>query len=382
MKNYGESMADLEPEPAVLFETDGLIDIRAFTTMGLSAKPMTESPIGYFGTGLKYAMAVLVRLGMEPIVWIGKDKYTFRKVFTDFRGQGFDLLQMEVHKFRWLKSRFQDLPFTTQYGRNWELWMAFRELESNTRDEKGSTKVTRYSETGNTEGENGKTKILIRGQEIVDIFEKIGEIFLEGALREPLDNRKVQIFPGESQFIYWRGLKVLKPFHPTLHTYNFLGHLDLTEDRTIAWEYQAKQLLADDLVKSTNQEFIKKVLTCDEKHWEHGMDMPYYEKPSQAFRQVMYSNPARMNSKASDYLFKHEPSQVLDLKDNPDPAYPTPWRLDAFRILDAKGNTVFECPAGSKQGISAALPQKRWTTMAEHVIELMNEDSRDDDVPF
>ena len=43
--------------------------------MGVSAKPNTKSPIGYFGTGLKYAMAALVRLGTQPVVWIGLISY-------------------------------------------------------------------------------------------------------------------------------------------------------------------------------------------------------------------------------------------------------------------------------------------------------------------
>jgi hypothetical protein len=35
---------------AVVFETPGLIDMRAFTMMGMSAKPATQSPIGYLFT--------------------------------------------------------------------------------------------------------------------------------------------------------------------------------------------------------------------------------------------------------------------------------------------------------------------------------------------
>jgi hypothetical protein len=66
-----------EDTQQLVFETPGLIDLRAFTVMGFNAKPATENPIGYFGTGLKYAISVLCRLGTKPVVWIGQDKYTF-----------------------------------------------------------------------------------------------------------------------------------------------------------------------------------------------------------------------------------------------------------------------------------------------------------------
>ena len=44
----------------IVHENLGLIDPRAFTTRGLNAKPNTKSPIGYFGTGLKKALKLLL----------------------------------------------------------------------------------------------------------------------------------------------------------------------------------------------------------------------------------------------------------------------------------------------------------------------------------
>ena len=84
----------------VVFKTPGLIDIRAFTVMGLSSKPNSDSPIGKFGTGLKMAIAVLVRNGIPVTLWIGRTKYTFRKKRIKFRGEEtFEQILMikEVH---------------------------------------------------------------------------------------------------------------------------------------------------------------------------------------------------------------------------------------------------------------------------------------------
>ena len=55
----------------IVHSTPGLIDLRAFTTFGVNSKPNSKNPIGYFGTGLKYAVAVLARHKCPVTVWIG-----------------------------------------------------------------------------------------------------------------------------------------------------------------------------------------------------------------------------------------------------------------------------------------------------------------------
>ena len=44
----------------VNFGNNGAIELAAITTMGISVKD-SDNPIGFFGTGLKYALAVLLR---------------------------------------------------------------------------------------------------------------------------------------------------------------------------------------------------------------------------------------------------------------------------------------------------------------------------------
>jgi hypothetical protein len=54
----------------------GLIPMEAVTTMGVSAKE-GENPIGFFGTGLKYAIASLLRTSHKITIWRGLDRYDF-----------------------------------------------------------------------------------------------------------------------------------------------------------------------------------------------------------------------------------------------------------------------------------------------------------------
>jgi len=46
----------------IVFGNDGGLDLQAAMTFGVSAKE-TNNPFGQFGTGLKYAVAILLRTG-------------------------------------------------------------------------------------------------------------------------------------------------------------------------------------------------------------------------------------------------------------------------------------------------------------------------------
>jgi hypothetical protein len=54
-----------------IYSNPGALDLRALTIMGMNAKPNTDSPIGYFGTGLKYAVAIALRHGLTLTIWDG-----------------------------------------------------------------------------------------------------------------------------------------------------------------------------------------------------------------------------------------------------------------------------------------------------------------------
>ena len=49
----------------IIFENPGEIDPVAIITFGINVKE-SDHPIGFFGTGLKYALAILLREG-QPI---------------------------------------------------------------------------------------------------------------------------------------------------------------------------------------------------------------------------------------------------------------------------------------------------------------------------
>ena len=343
---------------AVVFETPGLIDIRAFTLMGVSAKPNSSNPIGKFGTGLKYAVAVLVRLGAEPIVWIGKDKYTFSKSPGEFRGVTYSGLRMRCDKFQLLRARYTDLPYTTDYGRNWEPWMVFRELESNTRDEAGTTWLdSRQSKV--IEGVEGCTRIIVDLPAFEKAYEKRGEIFLEGGAQQ---GEGVQVLEKASDHIYWRGLQVHKPYRPPMMTYNFLNHLDLTEDRTLSAEFYAKRALGQFVVEKADEETITKIVNAPEGVWEHELELPKEIKPSQAFHNVMQRHQRSAGASAWNYYSHHDPRPMVRAVDVFE-THMRPWRLENDTVVDAEDQPVFTAPYDYKG---------RWDPVARAILKLVN----------
>lgn len=251
----------------IVFETQGEIDIRSFTTFGINVKPNTESPIGYFGTGLKYAIAILTRNQSDRVqVLIGTDEYEFYCKSQSFRGRDFNFIKMRKRKSLLSRWRYIELPFTTEFGKNWEMWQAFRELESNTRDEGGST----YSTNEEVLPKSGVTKIIISNEEFVDCYDNRDQVFLPTADLELYDSSSIlEVYSKPSEYLYYRGLRVQKLDKPSMYTYNFLCDVDLTEDRTIKYYHWMLGHIVKHIMGSSNQELISSILGSDpEDHFE------------------------------------------------------------------------------------------------------------------
>lgn len=332
---------------AVVHVTPGLLDIRSITVMGLSAKPRSGNPIGMFGTGLKYAIATLCRHGCSPVLWIGQDKYTFVGREDRFRGQPFMKIRARLEKPSWARARYIDLPFTTEYGRFWRPWMAFREIEANTRDEGGET----YHDTAPVDriiGRDGATVIVVDLPEYVHAYMLKDETFLPGgrALLDPGGPPVEALEVGPRDKLYWRGLRVVDLDKPTVRTWNFICPLELTEDRTLKHLFMARAALARWLASECDDaRLIEDVITADGRHWEHRLEFEYHAgQPSPLFLDVYQRCKSRavgLASYASRWL-PTPPGQT------PWERHPRPWRLDdesePTALVDANGLVVMQRP--------------------------------------
>lgn len=249
----------------IVHETPGLIDLKAFTTFGINSKPNAINPIGYFGTGLKYAIAVLAREGCPVTVWIGEEPHVFYCEKTQFRDKEF--LQLRLKRQRGVTARWMstELPFTTELGKNWKIWQALRELHSNTLDENGKSYFARA-----IEGFPDTTRIVVEGDAYVDAFAKLDEIFLPGHSAQSAVYG-VECRDQPSKHAYYRGLRVLDLPRPALFTWNVLHSLSLTEDRTLQHPFMVEHYVGRHVLGSSDPAFIKQVLQAKEETFEHSI---------------------------------------------------------------------------------------------------------------
>lgn len=267
---------------AIVFKTPGLLDLRAITHMGMNSKPNVKSPIGYFGTGLKYAVAVLVRKGIQMSLVTEGTLYTFDCESEDFRGKQFEFIYMHNHS-RWNLRRDTELAYTTELGKTWELWQVFRELYSNTLDENGEiyTCDDVHAEWLKAKKDPMFTYIIVSGDEFVQEYHNRTNTFLPDASRNyDGTGYHVEHFGMSSKHIYYRGMRVHDLEKESKFTYNILHQIDLTEDRTAKYPFELERLIREHIITHEDEGMIKAVLRAPEGTFEQRLDFnSYHYKP-------------------------------------------------------------------------------------------------------
>lgn len=284
----------------IIFENPGLIDMRTINTFGVSVKE-SKNPIGMFGTGLKYALAVLLRTGHKVTIMRGNDAYVVTAREQAVRGQEFAVLHLND----------QPLPFTTHLGHTWKVWMAYRELYSNTLDEGGEV----YKAQGVVvEPSSGKTYVCVHGAEIEAVHHERHKYFLSGTpIHSDVD---VEVYEGRSDCVYYRGIRAMELERPSLFTYNLLSERELTEDRTIKSEWSAKVDIALQW-QASDHDSVRDVLLAPDGTYEHSFAFSEHYNVSEAFLRCceQYATDlARLNRSAAAVYEKKRPATTFASK--------------------------------------------------------------------
>lgn len=258
----------------ITFNNPGLIDIFAIKTFGISVKE-NDNAIGYFGTGLKYAIAILLREGQEISIFRGKEEFKFSTREVIVRKETFQVVTMNN----------EELGFTIDVGKNWELWQAYRELYANVLDEGGSVL------TGSVTFNENNTNIIVRGDKFREIHFNKDSFILSNDLvfRECLPGL-LNAFHGTTNSCFYKGFKVheLSEEMKFLYTYNMLANVKLTEDRTIKSTWDIKYYVALLFLQTKDEEMLKNVLLANESFYENTLDFAMMStKPSETFMKVM-----------------------------------------------------------------------------------------------
>jgi hypothetical protein len=260
----------------IVFTNQGEIDIAAISTFGVSVKE-GENPIGFFGTGLKYAIAVLLRTGHEVTIFSGTTEIKFGVRVGAVRGQEFKFVTMAV-----ADAAPVDIGFTTHLGAQWDLWMAYREIACNCMDESG----TGQKMMSMPEGMPDQTDIVIVGKPFEEIFYERHKYILEDEPYLVCGSMEIRRRGGSAYF--YRGVRVGQMPRECMYTYNDNQTLDLTEDRTIKHQWEPLERIASAVAKSDDVLFLKSILTADDSYQEHVLDFHQYGvSPSETFLRVV-----------------------------------------------------------------------------------------------
>jgi hypothetical protein len=254
----------------IVFENDGEIDLRAISQFGINVKS-GSSPIGFFGTGLKYALAVLMREGQEITIHSGMRTCVISKQADDFRGKSFEFITATTDGVS------QMLGFTTELGKNWPMWAAYRELACNCTDEAGNA----YETESEPFPVDGKTVIVVKGEAFEkehfsrgnNILQDEAFISIGGAL---------ELRNGQTNHIYYRGVRVHDTPRQTMFRYNILSDLALTEDRIC--KGSPNYVISKALLGCDDESLLMQVLSANDDWLEHDFDYHGWgATPSTAF---------------------------------------------------------------------------------------------------
>ena len=277
-------------------------------TMGASVKTGTN-PIGMFGTGLKYAIAVTLRDKGSIKIETNKHRYEFVPFVEKLRAQEITFIRCDIFdKNTGDQVAVKQLPMTTEYGKNWEPWMVMRELYSNTVDEGGE--VYDYDWNGGRDANlmpqplpAEYTRIVVDCPAIYDAWQTRHRYLIDTNRRPIWQGTFFSMYPGSNDAGFYRGIRTTKLESSSTYTYNVLINTTLTEDRTLdacTFQSRIRYGIKDCKDKDVIRAFLSAV--CTQGTWENKFDWDYVSLSSyeQEFREIACEMYRERISECSD----------------------------------------------------------------------------------
>lgn len=227
----------------IYFTNPGSLPIEAAITLGVNAKE-GPSAIGYFGTGLKYAIATILRNHGSISIATDGDTYTFSHQVSIIRNAPFKIVTY---------SKNGGTPvltgFTTDMGKNWTLENAYRELYSNAKDEGGDVYTKPPFSTGSC--------VVITTIGLDEVHEMRDSFILNSQhMKLLLSTPDIEVYNQISDTVFYRGIAAYKSSRPIKYTYNIKRQMTLTEDRTLASPYSMECEITSALQALSDEDFL------------------------------------------------------------------------------------------------------------------------------
>lgn len=282
----------------IVFHNPGVLPLDAIRLQGVSVK--RPGSFGRFGTGLKYAIATILRGGGSISLYTGGESYAFYTRSVEVKGEAFEQVCLSS------LPALEPLSFTTAYGRDWEPWMALRELACNARDEGGDWSAKDLPECFSPKDDT--TVIVVEWDQMEQAARFDGDLFATGEVLHETDDLRVMV--GPSQHLYYRGVRVMKLEKPSRFRYDLKAEMRLTEDRTLSWPWEAFNIIREHWLTCDDADLVAGALLTDRESLEDQLD--YTESstpPSRTFIDVVVAARDRKDGKlvksAREAFMKH-----------------------------------------------------------------------------
>ncbi len=252
----------------VLIQNDGEIETGAFELIGASTKRHQTGKIGFFGSGLKYSIAYMMRSGIDFKVFSGETELKFTSITETLRNQEFERICING----------VPTSYTTTMGPTWkETWFVLREIYCNALDE---TNCQIIKNTDNINASAGKTRIYIEltpdlqkmisdwdayfcgDRDVLFTQENVYTSYLgESDIQDDLfsnNKQKVDVFNKTGGVVFRRGVRVhSNPKY--LYDYQF-KNVNINEDRTMKTTGGLNYAISDMVAVMCNENYVVTIL--------------------------------------------------------------------------------------------------------------------------
>lgn len=243
----------------ILIQNDGEIEANSFELIGASTKRNDNTKIGFFGSGLKYSVAFMMRNNIEFKIFSGEQELVFTTMPEKLKEQIFDRICING----------KPTSYTVTMGPTWtEDWFVLREIYCNALDE-SSCQLVR--ETENINAVKDKTRIYIEATEKLRTVVDNWDAYFSTDRESKIDIEKVytQYFSDQSHqtvsvykktegIIYRKGIRVGVK-NKMLYDYGF-DFVNINEDRTAKDLSYLSYSFADMIGKMSNENYVLSIL--------------------------------------------------------------------------------------------------------------------------
>jgi hypothetical protein len=268
----------MSPQVFIEVTNPGEIETLSMLLIGASTKRDDHSKIGFFGSGLKYAIAVLMREQIPFRIFSGAKEIKVKAKTVEFRGKQFGQISIDG----------KATSLTTEMGIDWEPWFALREILCNAIDEGDHT----IDVVDAASPEEGKTKFYIEmTSKMSAVFASWDKFFSEKRADAQLTVGKCKAFYGGDDLIaYRKGIRCHFEQRKCLYNYD-MDWATINESRVLASEWDFRYNLVQWIARNADDAMVRNIFDNYRDTFEEQLDWGYCVQFSDAWLSIIGTRP-------------------------------------------------------------------------------------------